>query len=111
MGDDGELLRCPDDRFGGLVVAAFEAGHVPAAYVEPFTMLVQRMPVVLSSRTAGPLLTITYGFPESEIDLLRRGLIGAGFLDPAKARILLTLVLMSGADRNEIAHVFMTEGG
>jgi len=110
MGDDGELLRCVDDRFDGLVVAAFGAGHVPAAWVEPLATLAKRIPVVLASHPGGPLLTTTYMFPGSEIDLLRRGLIGAGFLNPAKARILLILLLMSGAERHEIARTFTAEG-
>jgi L-asparaginase len=41
---------------------------------------------------------VTYGFPGSERDLLARGLVSAGCLDPLKARIMLRLFIASGAD-------------
>ncbi|MGW1011108.1 asparaginase [Streptomyces termitum] len=98
LGDRGELLTAVDDRFQGLVVAAFGAGHTPARLVEPLAALARRIPVVLASRTgAGTGLTATYRGPGSEYDLLHHGLIPAGPLDPAKARLLLAALVSSGA--------------
>ncbi|WP_406860320.1 asparaginase [Streptomyces sp. HUAS MG47] len=98
LGDRGELLDAVDDRFDGLVVAAFGAGHVPAWLVEPLEALAARMPVVLASRTgSGATLSETYRGPGSEYDVLHRGLVPAGPLDPPKARLLLQTLLSSGA--------------
>ncbi len=108
LGDDGRLLSAIEQsRYEGLVIEAFGAGHVPSVMVEPLEELTAEMPVVLASRTrGGEVLKNTYGFPGSETDLLERGLINAGMLDGSKARLLLSLLLRSGASKEEVVGEF-----
>lgn len=110
LGDDGRLLEAVGEQgYSGLVIEAMGGGHVPSVMVGALAGLAGRMPVVLASRTgSGEVLRRTYGFPGSEIDLLERGLICAGPLDGLKARLLLTLLLRSGASRKEIGDTFDT---
>jgi L-asparaginase len=110
--DSGAFLEAAADRLDGLIVAGFGVGHVPNHVVETLTQLATQMPVVLASRTgAGSVLAHTYAFPGSESDLMRRGLISAGFLDPLKARILLHHLLATGQDLAGIRAVFAQAGG
>ncbi len=108
LGDDGRLLGAVRELgYSGLVIEALGGGHVPSPMIEPLTELAAKMPVVLASRTgSGEVLRRTYSFPGSEMDLLERGLIPAGMLDGLKSRLLLTLLLRSGASRTEIPASF-----
>ena len=108
LGDDGRLLE-QIGRLGyeGLVIEAFGVGHVHSAMTVPLESLAKEMPVVLASRTGGgEVHRQTYGFTGSESDLLERGLINAGMLDGPKARLFLSLLLRSGASREEIVGAF-----
>jgi L-asparaginase/archaeal Glu-tRNAGln amidotransferase subunit D len=108
LGDDSRLIeQVAAVGYAGLVVEAFGGGHVPAHVVPALDRLAGRMPVVLASRTgSGEVLRETYGFPGSERDLLSRGLIHAGFLDGPKSRILLSLLLATGADTAAVREAF-----
>lgn len=99
LGDRGELLRLvADDGYDGVVVAGFGAGHVSGEMAAVVGEVAERLPVVLASRTgAGTVLRQTYGFVGSERDLIDRGAIPAGWLDPRKARLLLWALLACGA--------------
>ncbi len=110
LGDDGRLLGAAEEMgYEGLVIEAMGGGHVPSVMIEKLEELAQKMPVILASRTGGgEVLRRTYGFPGSEMDLLERGLISAGAFDGLKARLLLSLLLRSGASREEIQTAFET---
>ena len=112
LGDDFPLLRPVRTDLDGLVVAGFGVGHVPAGTVDLLAEYAARVPVVLAGRTgAGAVHEATYGFPGSELDLQRRGLLNAGFLDPYKARVLLRALLAAGLDRDELAARFREVSG
>jgi L-asparaginase len=110
LGDDGGLLPEIEKRgYAGLVVEAMGGGHVPSVMAGTLENLASKMAVVLASRTGGgEVLRSTYGFVGSETDLLERGLIYAGHLDGRKARLLLTLLLQSGATKEEVKETFDT---
>jgi len=98
LGDDGRMLAAlPGLGYRGAVIEAMGAGHVAASVAPRVGDLVGQMPVVLSVRVpAGPVFTKTYGFDGSEIDLLGRGAMPAGWLGGLRSRILLSLLLRSG---------------
>jgi L-asparaginase len=108
LGDDGRLLEKVEQLgYEGLVIEALGGGHVPSHMAEHLGSLATKMPVVLASRTGGgEVLRNTYGFPGSETDLLGRGLISAGMLDGPKARLYLSLLLRSGAEKQEMTLAF-----
>jgi len=108
LGDDGRLIDAACDAgYRGMVIAATGGGHVPENVADKLERAAARMPVILASRVgAGELLRETYGFKGSETDLLGRGLINAGWLDPLKARLLLALHLRCGSDAKTIGAVF-----
>lgn len=111
LGDDGTLVASMAEHCDGLVVAAFGVGHVPQAFVTVLEKTAAAMPVILTTRIGnGPVLQQTYSFPGSEKDLLSRGLLNGGNLDPYKARLLLHVLLAQGRSREEIADVFATAG-
>ncbi|SCF30816.1 L-asparaginase [Micromonospora viridifaciens] len=111
LDDDVALLDALARDVDGLVVAGFGVGHVPPAFAPVLGALAERMPVVLTSRTgAGSVLRHTYGAVGSETDLLRRGLVCGGLLDPYKAKVLLRLLLAGGADRAEVHAAFHRYG-
>ncbi len=112
LGDDGELLRLVTSAgYDGVVLASLGVGHVPTEVAEAVSVAAARMPVVFASRTGGGTTAReTYGFVGSERDLLGRGAIGAGWLTPVKARLLLWTLLAQGRERDEIAEQLVLRG-
>jgi L-asparaginase len=83
------------------------AGHVPAVAAPILGDLAAKIPVVLVSRAlTGPVFTRTYGYPGSEIDLIGRNLVPAGYLSGLKTRLLLGLCLRAGEQAGSVAEAF-----
>jgi L-asparaginase len=97
-GSDDALLRAAARISQGIVLAGTGGGHVTPSMVEAVQdALDAGVTVVLASRTgSGPVLSGTYGGPGSETDLLKRGVISAGTLQPIKARLRLMVGLSLG---------------
>jgi len=111
LGDDGALIELAANHgYAGIVIEGYGGGHVSGLAAQAVGRVSRNIPVIIASRTgAGEVLSSTYGFPGSEIDLAARGAIRAGWLDGIKARLLLTLLLRHEA--NDIAHHFALWGG
>jgi L-asparaginase len=111
LGDDGVILSAAGEVADGLVIAALGGGHVPGSFVPALADLANRMPVVISSRTgSGVLLSSTYSGPGSEVDLMGRGMISAGLLDPLKARMALVVGLACQYTHHQIEEMFRAYG-
>lgn len=95
LGDDGRALDAlVAAGADGVTLAGFGAGHVSATMAEAVGRAVATVPIVLTTRTGGgPTGRALYGYPGSEVDLLGRGVVGAGWLSPLKARLLLWTLL------------------
>jgi L-asparaginase len=108
MGDDGRLLRAlPGLGYAGVVIEGMGAGHVHADMAPIVGEVAQKIPVVLASRAmTGPVFTKTYGYPGAEIDLIKRGVVPAGYLSGLKARLLLGLVLRSKPGVTGVSEAF-----
>lgn len=108
LGNDERLLgKVVEAGYRGLVIEAFGAGHVAAQIVPTLARLAQAIPVVFASRTGdGELYRATGSYPGSEGDLLARGLISAVGLDGRKARLLLTMLIATGASREAMVQAF-----
>jgi L-asparaginase len=91
------------------VIAASGVGHVSAGTAD--VIAAAKVPVVIASRTgAGPTFRGTYGFHGSESSLIRMGATMAGWLCPRKSRVLLQLLLATGASRARIEAEFRLRG-
>jgi L-asparaginase len=88
------LLAAPLD---GLVVAGLGAGTTPPALDPLLAAAARRIPVVMATRSGqGEVAAGTYVGAGTTHNLLTQGVIAGGFLDPRKARILLTVLQWAG---------------
>jgi L-asparaginase len=108
LGETGAMLDAVAQAgYQGIVIAAYGAGHVSDDEAQCLERLAPRLPIVVASRTgSGSTAARTYGFSGSEIDLARRGALFSGWLGARKARILLWVLLATGAPRDACATAF-----
>lgn len=109
---DVDLLSHAAHTHDGVVVEVFGAGHVPQWWLEALKDATSRVPVALTSRTgSGAMLRNTYGFPGSERDMLDMGLHLMDHMDGVKARILLTVALMTTSERSRVDEIMVANAG
>ena len=94
------LLSAPLD---GLVVAGLGAGTMPPAIDPLLADAALRLPVLMATRSGqGEVSDATYVGAGTTHHLLDKGVMAGGFLDPRKARILLTVLLWAGFRGDEL---------
>jgi L-asparaginase len=113
-GADGRLVEAAATGADGLVIAGFGGGRLSAGMADAAVAAAARLPVVIASRCGtGSTQRSSYHGHGSETQLLSEGLIGAGDLNPLKARLRLAVALSLGLKpaelfddptRQEIAH-------
>jgi L-asparaginase len=112
-GDDGTLARAAlDTDPDGVVIGTLGAGHMAPPVLELWAEAAERMPVVAYCRPErGVILSATYGYRGSEMDLRETGIIPAGFLSPQAARMKLLACLASGLAIEEVRWAFRQDDG
>jgi L-asparaginase len=113
LDDDGRLIDAAvSSGCAAIVVAAMGGGHAPLKAAAAIERAATAVPVILASRVGtGDVLTRTYAFTGSEIDLVKRGAITSGAFDALKSRILLTLALRHGMAREAWRRFFEASNG
>jgi L-asparaginase len=97
-GADGAALRSAVDRGAkGVVVQALGMGNMNESMFEGVKYaLSKQVPVVIATRVHNGRVLANYGFPGGGKTTFDAGAVMADDLSPAKARILLMLLLQSG---------------
>ncbi|MDP9126934.1 MAG: asparaginase [Pseudomonadota bacterium] len=91
----------------GLVLNMTGVGHVAEDVVDDLQKLAAERPVVFASRAGeGETFYDSYAFIGGETDLMRRGLIPAGFLNGRQARVALILLLSAAASIEDVRAYF-----
>lgn len=107
--DSGRIVDAIwDIPYDGIVVDATGGGGITYSVLDKLEELHKKIPIVVASRTGhGDVLTATYGAgygcPEFYV---RSKYLMAGLLDARKARVLLTLLLMSECTEEQIFESF-----
>lgn len=108
VGMDGTLLDAAVAAgVDGLVIVGVGAGHVPPPFLAGCRRAIDHVPIVATVRPErGAILRDTYAYEGSERDLREAGIIAAGSLTAAAARIKLLACLGAGYDRAALTRAF-----
>ncbi|WP_297323399.1 asparaginase [uncultured Bartonella sp.] len=102
-GHDHLKLIFESGLYHGVVIAGFGTGHVSFSEAEVISTHADKIPIIVASRAYNGTTTCrTYGYRGAEIDLIKNGVIMAGWLSPLKARLLLWALLAAGDNRTQI---------
>ncbi len=103
-GADGRFIDfARTDGAAGIVISGTGRGNVPPAAIPAVQRAIDAgVPVVIASRCVQGRILDTYGYEGSGRDLRTRGVIFAGTLSGAKARLRLMLALGRTRDREEV---------
>ena len=112
-GDDGSLARAAlDTQPDGVVIGTLGAGHMTPDLLALWAEAAERIPVIAYCRPErGVILSSTYGYAGSEMDLRLTGLIPAGFLSPQAARMKLLACVASNLSIDETRWAFSQDDG
>lgn len=108
LGDDAKILEFAcSDKYDGVVISAFGAGHVSLDMMDKIKKYSKQIPIIISPRVENGISAYkTYGYIGSEIDLQKNGAIMSGWLSALKARILLIVLLSCNYDLDQIRNEF-----
>lgn len=109
LGDSGRLLAQAETLgFDGLVIEGTGGGSVPSWVFDHVERMHEKMPVVIATRTGnGDVMRNTYGYGYGSPKYREeKGYLTTGHIDSRKARILLTLLLMSECTPEQIRESF-----
>lgn len=110
LGDDGAVLTFAGSGRAAVVVAANGAGNLPPGAAAAARQLIQNGTlVVITTRAPDARVAPRYGYPGGVATLAAGGAILASGLTPHRARVLVTLGLSQGRDRDGLEELIVSE--
>lgn len=101
----GAVERAVEAGVGGMVIEGTGLGNVTAAIGDAVAEIADEVPVVVAGRPpAGPTEPV-YGTPGGAVTLRDHGVVFAGALPAAKARVALALGIAAGVDRDRLSEL------
>jgi len=102
-----DLSLIKSDDVDGFIINITGVGHISGAVVEDLQDFAAKKPIVFTSRAGqGETFRNTYSSTGGESDLIKRGLIPAGYLNVRQARMALILLLSGNSSLDKIKQFF-----